>query len=102
MTVGGRDVDPDGIPAPPPHRLLPNPHTLLDVSDLVFVDPVSTGYSLLGESYGTVRAAGLADYLQRRFSLYLNGVVLISPALSQQTYIPGGCCRKAWPECRSS
>lgn len=124
------DVDSDGIPAPPPHRLVPNPHTLLDVSDLVFVDPVSTGYSrpapgeeetqfhnvqadvewagelvrrfvtrhgrwgsplfLAGESYGTVRAAGLADFLQRRFSLYLNGVVLISPALSQQTYIGSG------------
>lgn len=34
--------------------------------------------------------AGLADYLQRRHSLYLNGVVLISPALSMQTYIAGG------------
>jgi carboxypeptidase C (cathepsin A) len=123
------DVDPDGIPAAPPHRLVPNPNTLLDVSDLVFVDPVSTGYSrpapgeeakqfhnvqadvewmgemvrrfvtrhgrwgsplfLAGESYGTVRAAGVADYLQRRFSLYLNGVILISPALSQQTYLGG-------------
>ncbi len=30
---------------PPPYGLLDNPHTLLAVSDLVFIDPVSTGYS---------------------------------------------------------
>lgn len=124
------DIDAEGMPAPPPHRVVANPHTLLDVTDLVFVDPVSTGYSrpaegeqakqfhnveadvrwmgefvrlfvtrngrwgsplfLAGESYGAVRAAGLSDYLQRRFSLYLNGVILISPALSMQTYLTGG------------
>lgn len=34
----------------PPYPLRPNPHSLLDVSDLVFVDPVGTGYSrALGE-----------------------------------------------------
>jgi carboxypeptidase C (cathepsin A) len=30
---------------PPPYRLVPNEHTLLDVTDLVFIDPVGTGYS---------------------------------------------------------
>src|SRR5215216_3328055 len=29
----------------PPFRLEPNPHSLLDETDLVFIDPVSTGYS---------------------------------------------------------
>jgi carboxypeptidase C (cathepsin A) len=29
----------------PPYRLIENEHSLLDVSDLVFIDPVSTGYS---------------------------------------------------------
>jgi carboxypeptidase C (cathepsin A) len=35
----------DGQPLPPPGRLAPNEFTLLDVVDLVFIDPVSTGYS---------------------------------------------------------
>lgn len=29
----------------PPYRLVDNPQTLLEVTDLVFIDPVSTGYS---------------------------------------------------------
>ena len=29
----------------PPYRLERNPHSLLDITDLVFIDPVSTGYS---------------------------------------------------------
>ncbi|WP_299643701.1 S10 family peptidase [uncultured Chloroflexus sp.] len=42
----------EGRPLPPPGRLAPNPYSLLDVSDLVFIDPVSTGYSrpVAGES----------------------------------------------------
>jgi carboxypeptidase C (cathepsin A) len=36
------DVD---APEPPPYRLADNPDTLLAHSDLVFIDPVSTGYS---------------------------------------------------------
>lgn len=115
-------VDAEGIPGPQPWAPVANPHSLLDVSDLVFVDPVSTGYSrvlpgekpeplygfrtdvesvgemirlfvtrqerwgsplfLAGESYGTIRAAGLADYLGRRHGLALSGVILISPALN--------------------
>lgn len=36
----------DGTTAPePPARLIDNPESILDVCDLVFVDPVSTGYS---------------------------------------------------------
>ena len=30
---------------PPPYALTDNEHSLLDVTDLVFIDPVSTGYS---------------------------------------------------------
>lgn len=110
---------------PPPHKLVDNAHSLLDKSDLVFIDPVSTGFSrpgpdedpkqfhnvetdvesvgdfirlfvsryhrwlspkfLIGESYGTTRAAGLAGYLQDRHSLYLNGLMLISSILNFQT-----------------
>ena len=29
----------------PPFRLVDNPNTLLDVTDLVFIDPIGTGYS---------------------------------------------------------
>ena len=35
----------DATPIVPPHQLIPNPYSLLDATDLVFVDPVSTGYS---------------------------------------------------------
>ena len=40
------DVPSDPVnPGPPPYRLVPNPQTLLPYADLVFVDPVGTGYS---------------------------------------------------------
>jgi carboxypeptidase C (cathepsin A) len=35
----------DGKVVEPPYRLVDNEQSLLDVSDLVFIDPVSTGYS---------------------------------------------------------
>lgn len=35
----------DASPPPPPYRLADNAHSILDISDLVFIDPVSTGYS---------------------------------------------------------
>jgi len=38
-------LDDDGRAPPPPYRLVENAHSLLDVTDLVFIDPVSTGYS---------------------------------------------------------
>jgi len=40
-----RVVAADTEPAAPPYALQDNKHSLLDVSDLVFIDPVSTGYS---------------------------------------------------------
>lgn len=118
-------LDEEGNPPPPPYRLVENEYSLLDRSDLVFIDPVSTGYSrtvpgekpgqyhnfskdiesvaefirlyttryqrwtspkfLIGESYGTTRAAGLSGYLQERHGMYLNGVMLISTILNFQT-----------------
>ena len=115
----------EGEAPPPPYQLVDNESTWLDRTDIVFIDPVSTGYSrpvtkespdqfhglkediasvgdfirlytsrnarwlspkiVLGESYGTTRAAGLAEYLQNRYGLYLNGIVLVSSVLSFQT-----------------
>ena len=40
---------------------------------------------LAGESYGTTRAAGLSGYLQDKYNMYINGVVLISSILNFQT-----------------
>ena len=114
-----------GALAAPPYGLADNEETLLAHSDLVFIDPVSTGYSraveggepggfhgyqadiesvgevirlwtsrngrwmapkyLAGESYGTLRAAALAEHLQDRHGLYLNGLMLISSVLDMGT-----------------
>ncbi len=38
-------ADEKGNPGAPPYGVIPNDHTLLDVSDFVFIDPVSTGFS---------------------------------------------------------
>ncbi|MBM6403079.1 peptidase S10 [Phycicoccus sp. CSK15P-2] len=105
----------------PPYGLADNLDTVLATTDLVFIDPVSTGYSravqggkakpfhgftgdvesvaevirlwttrndrwlspkfVAGESYGTVRAAAVAEHLQTRRGMYLNGVVLVSSVL---------------------
>ncbi len=110
---------------PPPYQVIDNEFSLLDLTDLVFIDPISTGYSravpgedpkqfhgveediksvgefiriyttrnnrwdspkfLAGESYGTTRAAGLADYLHDKYSLYLNGIIFVSTVLNFQT-----------------
>ena len=37
--------DKEGHPTPPPYALVDNEYSLLDESDFVFIDPVSTGYS---------------------------------------------------------
>jgi len=39
------DMTDEGKPLPPPGRLVDNEESLLDVADLVFVDPVGTGFS---------------------------------------------------------
>ena len=46
-TLGPKRVlmQPSGYPTPPPYKLVDNEYSLLDVTDLVFIDPVTTGYS---------------------------------------------------------
>ncbi|AFZ68635.1 S10 family peptidase [Deinococcus peraridilitoris] len=119
------DMGDAGELKPPPYGMVDNEFSLLDETDLVFIDPVSTGFSravsgektkdflgfkkdiesvgdfirlfvtreqrwlapkfLIGESYGTTRAAGLSGYLQERHGLFLNGVMLVSSILDFQT-----------------
>jgi carboxypeptidase C (cathepsin A) len=38
-------MDEDGNQPPPPYKLVENPYHLLELTDLVFIDPVTTGYS---------------------------------------------------------
>lgn len=118
-------MGPEGEPLAPPHRYTANEWSWLDLTDLVFIDPISTGYSrpadgqdaaqfhglegdldavaefirlwttrhqrwgspkfLAGESYGTTRAAAIADLLQDSHGMEFNGIVLISPVLDFQT-----------------
>ncbi|MGA9855379.1 MAG: peptidase S10 [Gammaproteobacteria bacterium] len=124
-----RVVTSDAQPTPPPpYDLVQNQYSLLDKSDLVFIDAIGTGFSrivgtgtpkdfygtdadiqsfgkfiqryitvnnrwnspkfLLGESYGTTRAAGLSDWLQQQ-GIALNGVVLQSSWLNGFVDFPG-------------
>lgn len=120
----------DGSYPPPPFVLEHNPHSFLPFTDMVFIDPVGTGYSraarpdlgkkffgvegdiasvgefirlwltryqrwnaplyLIGESYGTFRAAGVAGYLVDR-GIAFNGICLVSSILQYQTvrFTPG-------------
>jgi len=116
-------LDDGNLPAPP-YQLVDNPESWLEHTDLVFIDPVGTGYSrpakpelgkkfwgvkgdiesigefirlyltrnarwtsplfLVGESYGTTRAAGLSDHLLNH-GIALNGILLVSSILNFQT-----------------
>ena len=120
-----------GALIPPPYALADNAETLLAHTDLVFIDPVSTGFTrtvtggkpadyhgyradrdavaelirlwttrngrwlspkfLIGESYGTLRAAALAGHLADQHGMALNGVMLISSVLDMGTirFTPG-------------
>lgn len=118
-------MDEDGFMTRPPFQLVDNEFSLLDKTDLVFIDPVSTGFSraateekagefhgfngdiesvaefirlyvtrnerwlspkfIIGESYGTTRAAGLSTVLQEDHGMYLNGIMLVSSVLQFQT-----------------
>ncbi|MCJ7628407.1 MAG: hypothetical protein MUO50_08465, partial [Longimicrobiales bacterium] len=110
--------DDNGFQLQPPVGLEDNPESILDVADIVYIDPIATGFSrmvegedphmyhgtlsdiesvgefirlfilrknrwaspkfLIGESYGTTRASGLAGYLADAHQIYLNGVILVS------------------------
>jgi len=116
-------IDDEGYPQQP-YGVKDNEHSILDVADIVYVNPVNTGYSrpikkegedikketffginadikylagwlntfvnrhnrwlspkfLIGESYGGTRVSGLALELQERQWMYLNGVIMVSPA----------------------
>jgi carboxypeptidase C (cathepsin A) len=112
-----------------PYKLEDNAETLLDTSDLVFIDMPGTGFSrmtgkdaekafwgvdqdanafarfiarfitkynrwnspkyIFGESYGTTRSAVLADILQNRKDIDLNGVILLSQIFNFSTSIDG-------------
>lgn len=114
-------------PANPPAELVDRPDTWLAASDLVFVDPVGTGYSratseeyrdilytrrgdieavaetirlyrtrfdawdaplfIAGESYGTTRAMGVAEALERRRA-GIAGVILISGGYDAGQEVP--------------
>jgi carboxypeptidase C (cathepsin A) len=114
----------DGMMPPPPYELVENDQSWLENTDLVFIDPVGTGYSraarqelaskffsvngdiesvgefirmylgryqrwssplfLVGESYGTTRAAGLSNHLFER-GIGLNGIVLVSTVMNFQS-----------------
>jgi carboxypeptidase C (cathepsin A) len=120
----------EGMMPAPPYQLIDNEYTWLDQTDLVFIDPVGTGYSravkndlkkkflgvrediesvgefirlylgryerwssplfLVGESYGTTRAAGLSGYLVGH-GVAFNGIMLISSVLNFETleFTPG-------------
>src|SRR4030043_2177353 len=41
-------LDDEGFAYPPPYPLVENAYSLLDHTDLVFIDPVSTGFSRVG------------------------------------------------------
>ncbi|MDC7993897.1 S10 family peptidase [Altibacter sp. HG106] len=116
-------IDEEGYPVQP-YGIQDNPYSVLDVADIVFINPANTGYSrtipangkdvdrkkffginadieylaewlttfmsrhnrwsspkyLIGESYGGTRVAGLALELQEAQWMYLNGVIMVSPA----------------------
>ena len=117
-----------GSTPPAPYDVKENPSSLIDKTDLVFVDAMATGFSrivgkgdgkrffgvdqdirafadfitryvtvnnrwnspklLMGESYGTMRAAGLAAFLEGR-GMPMNGLVLISSFLNAYLDYPG-------------
>lgn len=118
-------LEEDGSPVPPPYQLVDNEYSILDETDLVFIDPVSTGYSratkpedarnfhgvdadiqsvaefirlyttrnqrwtspkfIIGESYGTTRAAGLSGELSNKHRMNVNGIMLVSAVLNFMT-----------------
>jgi carboxypeptidase C (cathepsin A) len=47
-------VNDNGHTPPPPYDLVDNPGTIIDVADMVFIDPIGTGFSrVIGKGQGT-------------------------------------------------
>jgi carboxypeptidase C (cathepsin A) len=57
-------VPDDTSVAPPPYQLSPNPHSLLDLTDLVMIDPVSTGFSRPTEGEDDTQFHGYEEDVQ--------------------------------------
>ena len=49
---------------PPPHEVIANPYSLLDITDLVFIDPVSTGFSRPAEGEKKEQFHGFREDLE--------------------------------------
>ncbi len=58
------DMGEEGFMPPPPYRLIDNDYTWLDLGDLVFIDPVGTGYSKASESDKNKEYWGLESDLE--------------------------------------
>jgi carboxypeptidase C (cathepsin A) len=54
----------DGIPGPPPYGVIDNDQSWLDATDLVFIDPVGTGYSRPAEGQKASEFYGVEPDLQ--------------------------------------
>ncbi len=54
----------DGEALPPPAKLVPNEWSILDVTDLVFIDPVSTGFSRATDEKNAKLYHGVQEDLQ--------------------------------------
>ncbi|MCL4742154.1 MAG: hypothetical protein KJZ54_08120 [Phycisphaerales bacterium] len=57
------DMGVEGFDQSPPFRVVPNEHSWLDLTDLVFIDPVSTGYSRPVEGQDAKQFHGLEEDL---------------------------------------
>ncbi len=53
--------DDDGFMVRPPFRLSDNEHSIIDVADIVFIDPVGTGFSRMMPGEDPHRFHGIAD-----------------------------------------
>ena len=58
------DMGAQGFMPPPPFQLIDNAHTWLDLGDLVFIDPVGTGYSRAADPDDNKKYWGLAADLE--------------------------------------
>jgi len=54
-------MDQEGMPLPPPYTLVDNEYCWLDMTDLVFIDPVSTGYSRPADGENAKQFHGLDE-----------------------------------------
>ena len=84
-------LDAEGIPTGPPHGLVQNKSTWLDATDLVFIDPVNTGYSRAAEGVKPEEFFGVQNDLNSvgefiRLYLTRNGRWLSPKFLAGESY----------------